>query len=64
MSTNQSKIILNSKQLSLTNNRLSFELIENLKNFDKTAIIGMQPRGVSLANRIHHILENNTNKKI
>ena len=55
--SNQSKIILSSKQLSLTLNRLSFEIIENCKNFDTTAIIGMQPRGVLLSKEIHKILE-------
>jgi len=62
--SNQSKIILNSKQLSLTIDRLCFELIENYKNFDNTVIVGMQPRGVLLAQEIHKILEFNTNKTI
>ena len=60
----QHKIILNSKQLSLTINRLSFEIIENL-NFDEDVVlIGMQPRGVFLSEEIHAILEKNTNRKI
>ena len=32
--SNDSKIILNSKQLSLTINRLAFEIIENCQNFE------------------------------
>ena len=60
----QHKIILNSKQLTLTINRLSFEIIENL-NFDKDVVlIGMQPRGVFLSKEIHAILEQNTKQKI
>ena len=55
--SNQSKIILNSQQLDLTINRLCFEIIENTKNFDQIAIIGMQPRGVFLSQKIHSILE-------
>ena len=55
--SNQSKIILNSQQLDLTINRLCFEIIENTKSFDQIAIIGMQPRGVFLSQKIHNILE-------
>jgi len=62
--SNQSKIILNSKQLSLTVNRLSFEIIENCKSFDNTALIGMQPRGIVLSQQIHNILEFNTKEDI
>ena len=60
----QSKIILNSQQLHLTINRLSFEIIENCKNFNNIAIIGMQPRGVVLSQHIHKILEFNTKENI
>ena len=62
--SSQSKIILNSKQLDLTIERLSFEIIENFKNFDNTVVIGMQPRGVLLAKKIHTILEYHTKDKI
>ena len=62
--SNQSKIILNSNQLRLTINRLSFEIIENCKSFDNIAIIGMQPRGVSLSQSIHQILQANTQQKV
>ena len=55
--SDQSKTILNSKQLSLTINRLSFEIIENRKTFHNTVIIGMQPRGIFLSKEIHQILE-------
>ncbi len=62
--SSQSKIILNSKQLKLTIERLSFEIIENLKNFNNTVIIGMQPRGVMLSKKIHSILEFHTKHNI
>tara|TARA_B100000945_G_scaffold314236_1_gene311569 strand:+ start:591 stop:1133 length:543 start_codon:yes stop_codon:yes gene_type:complete len=62
--SNQSKIILSAEQLSLTVNRLSFEIIENCKNFDNIAIIGMQPRGVVLSKQIHKILESNVQEDI
>ena len=55
------KVILNSIQLKLTIDRLSCEIIENhVKNLEKTVIIGLQPRGVQLAYKIHNILELNT----
>ena len=61
----KSKLILNSTQLELTINRLAFELIENHINLlDKIVIIGMQPRGIKLSERIHSIVESNTKKKI
>lgn len=61
----KSKLILNSNQLELTINRLAFELIENHINLlDKSVIIGMQPRGIKLSERIHSIVERNTKNKI
>lgn len=62
--SNQSKVILNSIQLDLTIKRLSFEIIENCKDFNDTVIIGMQPRGVILSQIIHGILESNSKDKI
>jgi len=62
--SNQSKIILSAKQLSLTVNRLSFEIIENCKSFHNVAIIGMQPRGTVLCNLIHKILQSNVKEDI
>jgi len=56
------KVLLNSKQLALTIDRLCYQLIENHKDFDKTAIVGVQPRGVPFAERvferIHQINKN------
>jgi len=44
--------ILNSRQFALTIKRLCFELIENHGDFSETVIIGLQPRGIYLADRI------------
>lgn len=44
--------ILNSDQLAITITRLCQQLIENHGDFKETAIVGLQPRGVFLANRI------------
>jgi pyrimidine operon attenuation protein/uracil phosphoribosyltransferase len=51
------RIILDKKLIHLTLERLCYELIENYDDFSNTAIIGVQPRGVFLAERIHHRLE-------
>lgn len=47
-----SRLILDEKHFNITINRLCYELIENHNDFSETAIIGLQPRGVFLANRI------------
>ena len=47
-----SRLILDQKKFVITINRLCFELIENHDDFSSSAIIGLQPRGIHLANRI------------
>ena len=54
------KIILNSKQFELTINRLCYQLIENHSDFSKSAIIGLQPRGIYLANRLQSVIQART----
>ena len=46
------RIILDSTQFDLTIKRLAHQLIENHNNFSNTIIIGLQPRGIFLAERI------------
>ena len=50
------RIILDPKQFELTIKRLSHQLIENYGDFKDTVIIGLQPRGYFLAERIHQEL--------
>lgn len=52
----QPVVILDNRQLELTVNRLCYELIENHDDFSKSVIIGLQPRGIFLANRIANVL--------
>ena len=47
------KLILDSKHFEITINRLCHQLIENHNDFSQSALIGLQPRGVYLAQRIH-----------
>ncbi len=46
------RIILDSTQFDLSIKRLAHQLIENYNDFKDAIIIGLQPRGVFLANRI------------
>src|SRR5690606_35082361 len=47
------RIILDAKQFDITIKRLSHQLIENYNDFSDAVIIGLQPRGFLLAQRIH-----------
>ena len=51
------RVLLNSKEINIILHRLACQLIENHPGFDNTVIVGIQPRGVFLANRILDILE-------
>lgn len=48
----QQKTILDHHQFEITIKRLCFQLIENHHPFNNTVLIGIQPRGVLLCNRI------------
>lgn len=59
------KTLLNSGQLNLTLQRLAHQLVENHLDFSNTAIIGIQPRGIYLSDRIAALVEKITgNKKV
>lgn len=60
----QKKLILDSDLLDITVSRLCQQLIENHDTFSDTVIIGMQPRGIFLAELIHKNLEKNIKGKI
>ncbi len=46
------KSILNQQQISLTIKRLANQLIENHISFHNTALIGIQPRGIFLSDKL------------
>jgi len=50
------KVLLNSKEVNIILHRLACQLIENHNDFTNTAIIGLQPRGTYLADRLIGIL--------
>lgn len=59
----QPRIILDQKKFDLTITRLCHQLIEQHKDFSQTSLIGVQPRGVFLADRIHDKLSKILKKK-
>ena len=52
------KILLNSKDIEIILHRLACQLIENHNDFSNTILIGLQPIGSYLANRLAHLLKN------
>lgn len=57
------KVFLNAKEINIILHRLACQLIENHPNLENTVIVGIQPRGTFLANRIVAILEEEYNLK-
>ena len=58
------KRILDSQLLEITISRLCQQLIENHGDFEDSVIIGLQPRGIYLADRIKNKLEEILKKSI
>ena len=56
LSEMQKRLLLNSVQIEITIRRLCYQLIENHDDFSNSVIIGLQPRGVFVARRIHNYL--------
>ena len=52
------KILLSAKEIDIILNRLACQLIENHTDFSETVLIGIQPRGIYLAERLSNILQN------
>jgi len=55
--TMSQKVLLTSKEVHIILHRLACQLIENHLDFSDTILIGLQPRGKFLAERIKQILE-------
>jgi pyrimidine operon attenuation protein / uracil phosphoribosyltransferase len=53
----QKKLILDQHLLDITISRLCYQLIENHDDFSNSAILGLQPRGTYVAERIKSQLE-------
>jgi pyrimidine operon attenuation protein/uracil phosphoribosyltransferase len=53
----EKQVILDDQQVQLTMNRLAYQLIENHDQFSSTVLIGLQPRGIHVLERLKRILE-------
>ncbi len=51
------KVLLNATEINIALNRLACQLIENHEDFSNTVLIGLQPRGIFLAERLKRLLE-------
>ncbi|MCX6350571.1 MAG: bifunctional pyr operon transcriptional regulator/uracil phosphoribosyltransferase PyrR, partial [Bacteroidetes bacterium] len=59
-----STVLLQGKKFEITLERLCYQLIETYRDFEDTAIIGLQPRGIYAAKRLHLLLEKIIGKNI
>ncbi|QTE22311.1 bifunctional pyr operon transcriptional regulator/uracil phosphoribosyltransferase PyrR [Polaribacter cellanae] len=57
------KTLLNSKDIEIILHRLACQLIENHNDFSNTVLIGLQPRGTFLAERLAELLKTEYNIK-
>ncbi len=53
----EKQVILNDEQVQLTMNRLAHQLIEKHDLFQDTVLIGLQPRGIFLLERLKETIE-------
>ncbi|WP_036383433.1 bifunctional pyr operon transcriptional regulator/uracil phosphoribosyltransferase PyrR [Muricauda sp. MAR_2010_75] len=51
------RVLLTSKEINIILHRLACQLLENHLDFSNTALIGIQPRGIFLAERLAKILK-------
>lgn len=60
----QKKLLLDNQSFDITIRRLCHQLIENHGSFENVVIVGLQPRGIFLADRITSSLEEILKKEI
>ena len=54
---NKGRVILEKERFTLTLQRLCQELIENHTDFKNTCLIGLQPRGIHLSDKLFQLLQ-------
>ncbi|QWX84706.1 bifunctional pyr operon transcriptional regulator/uracil phosphoribosyltransferase PyrR [Cellulophaga sp. HaHaR_3_176] len=52
------KVLLSSKEINIILHRLACQLLENHLDFKNTVLVGIQPRGTYLAQRLNDLLKN------
>ncbi|MBI3238584.1 MAG: bifunctional pyr operon transcriptional regulator/uracil phosphoribosyltransferase PyrR [Flavobacteriia bacterium] len=60
----EKQVILDDQHVQLTMNRLAYQLIENHSDFSSTVLIGLQPRGIHVLQRLKTILEEITQHSV
>ena len=55
------KVLLNQKEVNIILHRLACQLVEKHSKFSNTVLIGLQPRGKFLANRLKDLLKSEYN---
>lgn len=60
----EKKQIIDSKLLDIILSRLCQEVVENHQNFEDTVLLGLQPRGIQLADRVQSRLLELTGQKV
>ena len=55
------KVLLNTKEVNIILHRLACQLIEKHTDFSNTVLVGLQPRGIFLAQRLKSLLIENYN---
>lgn len=58
------RTILNSKHVEITLKRLASQLKENHGNFEETVLIGMQPRGIHVLEKLKTIIEDDLDQEL
>jgi pyrimidine operon attenuation protein/uracil phosphoribosyltransferase len=64
MKSNQSKLLLSPLKGEMILKRFALQIVENHKNISELAIIGLQPRGIELAQSIHRYVSQLTETEI
>ncbi len=58
------KVLLDANQIDIIINRLVCQLIENHNDFTNTVLIGLQPRGIHLLEKLLDVLSKKYKDKI
>ncbi len=57
ISSMQKRLVLDQQQIAITLKRFCYQLIENHDDFENTVLLGLQPRGIILLDRIVALLK-------
>jgi pyrimidine operon attenuation protein / uracil phosphoribosyltransferase len=64
ISSMQKRLVLDQQQIAITLKRFCYQLIENHDDFENTVLLGLQPRGIILLDKIVTVLEEISGVKV